>query len=96
MQKVKWIAVVLAMVCVFACSGSGVEGTYYNVANDQESIELRKDGQFHLKAGAMKLSGKYVVDGKTITLNTDNKMAARGTIENGLIVDNDGTKWQRK
>ena len=95
MKKVQWVAVVLSMALVFACSGS-VDGTYYNVDNDQEYIQLQNDGQFHLQAGDLQLTGKYVVDGTTIVLNPDSKMAARGTIEKGLIIDNDGTKWQRK
>lgn len=99
MKKLRSVWVFLAIVCLFvlvACGGSKVEGTYYNVVNDTEYIELQKDGQFHLKAGTLELSGKYVIDGKIIVLNPDSKMAARGTIEKGMIIDNDGTKWKKK
>lgn len=96
MNKMKWVAVGLLMMLLFACGSGSVEGIYYNVGNDQEYIQLKNDGQFFLKAGELELSGKYIVEGKSIVLNPDSKMVARGTIEKGLIVDNDGTKWQKK
>ena len=96
MKTVRSVLVVLALACLLACGGSNVEGTYYNVANDKEYIELKKDGTFYLKAGTLDFSGKYVVDGKSIVLNPESKMAAKGRIENDVITDNDGTRWKRR
>jgi hypothetical protein len=82
------------MLC--ACGGSSVEGTYYNVDNANEYIELKGNGEFYLKAGPMDFSGKYAVDGKTIILNPKTNMAAIGRLENGTIVDSDGTRWKKR
>ena len=96
MKKMKFAAVILSMAFLFACGDSSVDGTYYNVGNDKEYIQLLKDGKFYLKADTMELAGIYAVDGKIIVLNPSSKMAARGTIEKGLIIDNDGTKWKKR
>lgn len=96
MKRFRWMVFAASLALLLACGGSSVEGTYYNVDNAGEFIELKSNGQFHLKAGAMELSGKYVVEGKTIILNPKTRVAAAGKIENGVIVDNDGTRWQKK
>ena len=96
MKKLLSLGVALALACLLACGGSSVEGTYYNVDNQSEYIELKPNGEFYLKAGPLDFSGKYIVEGKTIVLNPKTVMAATGTIDKGLIVDKDGTRWQRK
>jgi hypothetical protein len=57
---------------------------------------LKPNGEFYLKAGQLDFSGRYVIEGKKIVLNPKTVMAAAGTIDSGLIIDNDGTKWQKK
>jgi hypothetical protein len=95
MKKLKWAAVVLSVLCLFAC-GNSVNGSYYNIENQNEYIQLLKDGKFYLKTDTQELSGKYVVDGKVIVLNPGSKMAAQGTIAKDIITDNDGTKWKKR
>ena len=96
MKTLRTVLIALALACLLACGGSSVEGTYYNVANGHEYIELKKDGTFYLKAGTLDFSGKYAVDGKIIILNPESKMAAKGRIENDIITDNDGTRWKKR
>lgn len=96
MRTVMRICAALLLAGLVACGGSSVEGTYYNLDNANEFIELKANGEFYLKAGALDVSGKYVVEGKTIILNPKTRMAAAGRIEHGLITDNDGTKWQKR
>lgn len=88
--------VIVALAALLACGGSSVEGTYYNVDNQAEYIELKHNGEFYLKAGQFDFSGKYVVEGKKIVLNPKTVMAAVGVIDNGLIIDKDGTRWRKK
>ena len=96
MKKLLSLGVALALACLLACGGSSVEGTYYNVDNQSEYIELKPNGEFYLKAGQLDLSGKYSIDGKTIVLKSNNVMDASGTIDKGLITDRDGIRWQKK
>lgn len=96
MRRFRWAVFALSLATLLACGGSGIEGTYYNVESDSEYIELKDNGEFYLKAGAMDLSGKYVIEGKVIILNPRTNVAATGRIENGVIVDNDGTRWKKK
>jgi uncharacterized lipoprotein YmbA len=96
MKQLLSLVVVLALACLVACGGSSVEGTYYNVDNQSEYIELKPNGEFYLKAGQFDLKGKYLVEGKKIVLNPKTPMAAAGTIDKGLIIDQDGTRWQKK
>ena len=96
MKRIRSICIVLAVVCSGACGGSSVEGTYYNVENRNEYIVLKKENEFYLKADGMDLSGRYAIDGKTIILNPTGRTAARGVIQDNVIVDNDGTSWERK
>ena len=96
MKKLLSLAVVLALVCLVACGGSSVEGTYYNVDNQGEYLELKPNGEYYLKGGQLGLKGTYLVEGKTIVLNPKTAMAATGTIDKGLIIDKDGTRWQKK
>jgi hypothetical protein len=96
MKKLMIFVVGMVMACLLACGGSSVEGTYYNVDSADEFIELKNNGEFYLKAGGLDFSGKYVVEGKTIVLNPKTALAAVGTIDNGLIIDKDGTRWQKK
>ena len=96
MKKLLSLGVALALACLLACGGSSVEGIYYNVDNAAEYIELKNNGEFYLKAGQLDLKGKYLVEGKKIILNPNSPMAAAGTIDKGLIIDKDGTRWQKK
>lgn len=96
MKKILLLTAIFSMTMLFACGGSNVEGTYYNVDNANEYIELKNNGEFYLKAGPMDLSGKYAVNGKTIILNPKTNVAATGKIENGVIVDSDGTRWKKR
>jgi hypothetical protein len=94
------IITTLTAVCLTAllwgCGGNSIEGTYHNVENAAETIELKNDGTFVLTAGEMGISGKYAVDGKTLILNPKTHMEARGKVEGDLIIDNDGTRWQKR
>lgn len=96
MKRIRAAFLGLSLAALLACGGSSVEGTYYNVDNANEYIELKNNGEFYLKAGPMDLAGKYAVDGKTIILNPKTNVAATGKIENGIIVDSDGTRWKKK
>lgn len=96
MKKMLSFGLALLMATLLACGGSSVEGTYHNVDNASEYIELKGNGEFYLKAAQMDTSGKYAIKGKVIILNPGSRLAARGTIENGMIIDNDGTRWKKK
>ena len=96
MKKLMIFVVGMIMTCLFSCGGSSVEGTYYNVDNATEFIELKNNGEYYLKAGNLDFSGKYRVNGNEITLNPDNRLTATGKIEKGMIIDSGGTRWQKK
>jgi len=96
MKKLLNVSVFLGLAVLMACEGSRVEGTYYNIANPREYIELKNGSKFFLKAGTMDLAGNYSVDGKIIILNPGSRMAAKGKIEKGVITDSEGVKWQKK
>ena len=46
--------------------------------------------------GAVQKTGKYRVEGKTMTLELGSSDAARGTIDGDTLIDPAGDKWIRK
>jgi hypothetical protein len=96
MKKLQAATISLLLVMLVACGEGRVEGTYVNVANRSEFIELKPGGEFHLKAGELELNGRFLIKGKEIILDPGKGIVARGTLEKGLIVDRDGTRWQKQ
>jgi hypothetical protein len=94
MKKIAAICLLLSLAALVGCDGR-IEGTYFNVGNTMESIELKKDGKFTLKGDNKVASGSYSVDGKAITLNPESKAAAKGKLEGDIITDSEGIKWKK-
>ncbi|TLM65281.1 MAG: hypothetical protein FDZ69_10560 [Deltaproteobacteria bacterium] len=96
MKRFRRAAFWLFLALLPACGGNNAEGIYYNVDNPAEYIELKNDGRFYLKAGTLDLSGNYAVEGRTIILNPKTRVAATGRLEDGVITDKDGTRWEKR
>jgi len=94
-------ALILSLVLLLpaGCSRSPV-GKYASEKNPNDFVELRSDGTFFAKethmGKASQKTGKYRVEGKTITLELGTGDAARGTIDGNTLIDPDGDKWIRK
>ncbi len=90
----------LAFLLPADCSRSPA-GKYTSQKNPNDYIELRSDGTFFIKethtyGGAVQKTGKYRVEGKTMTLELGSSDAARGTIDGDTLIDPAGDKWIRK
>ena len=77
------------------CS-SPVTGIYVEEKAPNNKIELKKDGTYFCQQYGAKASGKYTIDGTTLTLVLPSGMADRGKIEKGKITDSNGGIWSKK
>jgi len=92
------ILIALAITTVVGCSRSSksVTGTYVNKANSSEHLELKANGEFYLRELGMGITGKYEIEGDTITLKFDMGLAARGRIRGNTIIDEEGKTWVKR
>lgn len=101
------VAALLLSVSLVACGGDdggifrpgtgGVHGIYVNEDDSSEYLELDQDGTFFLKEMGTGFSGEWEIKGNTITFHMGEMgLAARGTLEDGTIVDEEGKVWVKE
>lgn len=96
LRKVNLVLLIgLLSVSLVVCSG-GIAGTYVHDKNHNEYLELRRDSTFFLKEHGMGLSGKYRVDGDTITLIVERGMSTQGKMRGNTLIDDDGESWVKR
>jgi hypothetical protein len=71
-------------------------GTYVSSKNPKEYTELKSDGTFVCHQQAASFSGKYVIQGTTLTLIVPGGKGAKGTIKGKVMTDNEGMRWIKK
>lgn len=98
------LVICLAAPCIAADLNS-VSGTYIYQPNNSEFLKLRPDATFVLKQKKtppdskkpfVKFSGKYELNGETITLKTSDGGTAKGQLRGNVFTDNQGKKWVKK
>lgn len=82
---------------IFRPETEGVHGTYVNEDDPSEYLELDKDGSFFLKEMGVGYSGEWEIEDDTITFHIGEMgLAARATVEDGRIVDEEGKVWVKE
>jgi hypothetical protein len=87
-----------------ACGGGGqgvflpgrtqIQGTYVNEDDSSEYLELKEGGDFFVKEEGIGFSGEWEIEDSTITFHMgETGLAARATLDNGRILDEDGKVW---
>jgi hypothetical protein len=94
-KRVKVVLAGILMATLIACGGR-ISGTYVHDKDSKEYLELRPDSTFFLRERGMGLSGKYRIDGATVTLTVDGGMSTQGNIRGKTLIDDDGEKWVRR
>jgi len=94
MRKSAYLLLLAWMLCLFGCS-KGVSGVYVHDKKKSEYLELRSDSTFFLRGSGMGVTGKYRVDGETITLTIDNGTAVQAKIHGGVFTDPEGQTWTK-
>jgi hypothetical protein len=85
----------LTLQLLIGCSHSPT-GKYVSQTNPSDYLELRDDGTFFLNEMSAERTGKYRIDGKTITLEWGSGVAVRGTLDGKTLTDKDGDKWVKQ
>lgn len=105
MKKFIGVSVLLLAVCVLfvACQGgreaSDMVGTYVNANNPAEYLELHSDGTYSLKEYGTDFTGKWQVEGNTLSITYDHMPASfksTATIRGDTIVDETDKTWVRQ
>jgi hypothetical protein len=73
-----------------------VAGTYVSSKNPKEYTELKSDGSFVCHQHGGSFTGKYVIQGTTLTLIVPGGKGANGTIKGNIMTDNEGVRWIKK
>jgi len=100
-RKVVRLAIPLSMLlCALTMSGcdrgKSSVGTYLSEKNPQDITELKSDGTFLVHQGKMDVSGKYSIEGKTLTLTLNSGNVMTGAIDGKTITDDTGEHWTKK
>ena len=73
-----------------------VVGIYTNEKVPENTIELRGDGTFIVKERSQTFTGKYRVQGNQLVLVLASGETAKGSIENGTLIDPEGNRLVRR
>jgi hypothetical protein len=95
MASLRRIGPIIALTLLFSLFGcsKGVTGIYVHEKNKREYLELRSDSMFFVHGVGQSVSGKYKVDGETITLTLDNGPSVQAKIHGSVFTDPDGESW---
>ncbi len=105
MKKFLRVIVLLLVVSVMgmACQGSRdaseMVGTYINADNPAEYLELHSDGTYSLMEYGTDFTGKWQVEGNTLSITYDHMPASfksTATIRGDTIVDETDKTWIRQ
>lgn len=89
------LVLLLAVAPLAGCDGGSISGTYQNVADKAEYLQLGKGNTFYLKADGKELNGIYAVEKNKLMLDAGRSIRAMGTIEGDVIIDSEGLSWQK-
>jgi zinc-ribbon domain len=71
-----------------------IPGKYIREKTSAHYIELKADGSYFLFDGSAGITGNYEVNGSEITIFIGDA-TSQGTIQDGIIIDDEGEKWLR-
>ena len=94
-SRFRSVAVSISLIAIASCGPIGATGTYANEQSPSDFMELRRDGTFYVEEEGVGYSGEYRIDGDVLTLTLASGMAARGQLDDGTIVDDEGERWVR-
>ncbi len=89
----------------FCADPSSVAGTYLNKDDSKQYLILHADGSFVLKQRTQppdplnpftEISGKFVIIGDDLTLNTSDGGQASAKLKNNTFEDSDGKAWVKE
>jgi len=89
------IVLLLTLQLLIGCSHSPT-GKYVSQKNPSDYLELRDDGTFFLNENSFEHTGKYRIDGKTVTMELRSGAPVRGTLDGKTFTDPDGDKWVKQ
>lgn len=89
----------------FCADPSSVAGTYLNKDDNKQYLVLHADGTFALKQRTQppdpmnpftEISGKFLINGEDLTLNTSDGGQASGKMKDNTFEDSDGKVWVKE
>jgi hypothetical protein len=103
------MALLICFICLaprsFGADLSGVSGVYLCHTDDTQFLTLRQDATFVLRQRVkppdkekpfMEFTGKYQLNGETLTLILDDGGIAEGQLKGSVFTDAQGDAWVKK
>ncbi len=89
------LAIALALVTFAACSRS-LSGKWVSERGGNRYREFKSDGTVFVQEGAQAGYGTYEIDGDTLIFKSPSGRAAKSTIKDNKIIDEDGEAWVKQ